>query len=117
MRKTYVVGGTTYEMRTFTLRDVMRVTGKLGVLPINGANSGMPAWQSNELADGLLAICSRKPKITLDEPDVIADGTIPVGEIPDSEYGELIGLLSRDSGFSAEAAEEMRPTSATAEPS
>jgi hypothetical protein len=115
-RKTYEIGGMTFVMRTFNGRDITRITGKLALLPTDEVG-GMPPSQSNELADGLLALCSRVPKITLDEPDVIPEGTIPVSEIPDAVWQELVLRLSRDSGYGTEAAEEIRPMSAIAESS
>ena len=115
-RKTYTIQGQTFTMRTFNGRDIAKVTGKLAVLPITGGGE-LPAWRSNEIADQLLAICSRVPKLTLDEPDTIPDGTLPISELSDSVYVELVSSLSRDSGFSAEAVEEIRPTPATVEPS
>jgi len=117
MRVKYEIAGTTYVMRTFTGRDIARVTGRLAILPMGDGTSGVPAWKANEIADGLLVACSRSPRITLDEAEEIPEGTLPVSEIPDAVYLELVANLSRDSGFSAEAAEAIRPTSATGEDS
>jgi hypothetical protein len=115
VRVKYEIGGVTFHMRTFTGRDIARVTGKLAVLPVTPGALGMSAWQSNDLVDGLLAICSRSPKLTLDEPDVVPEGTYPICELSDLIYLELIKRLSQDSGFSAEAADEIRPTVETKE--
>ena len=116
MRKTYEIDGLTFHMRTFNQRDMMRVTGKLSLLPTELRGGGpASASKANDLADGLLALCSIKPKITLDEPEEIPDGTLPVSEIPDAIYQELMKRLASDSGFGAEAAADVRPSSATSE--
>ena len=118
MRKTYEIGGMQFAMRTFTGRDLVRVTGKLALLPgivDGGAKAKESSFgRANDIQDHLLALCSRRPKITLDEPDEIPDGTLPVSEIPDAIYNELVAALCSDSGYTAEAAEEVRPTIATA---
>jgi hypothetical protein len=114
MRKTYTVGGMTFEMRTFTGRDVVRVTGRLSLLPTELAKGSVQsAAKTAEVTDGLLALCSRVPKITLDEPNQIPEGTLPVSEIPDAIYQELVAKLCADSGYNAEAADEIRPSSGT----
>ena len=121
MRKVYKIGGYEFRMRTFTGRDLTRASGHLGVLPVAGATGGGAfelAWKSNAVADALLAVCSKSPKIVVEELDEIPEGVIPVSEIPDPVYMELVAQLCKDSGFSAEAADEVRPTSETsAEPS
>ena len=116
MRVKYEIDGTTYLMRTYTIRDIQAVTGTLGILP-TGAESGdgTPAWKSNELVDALLSRCSKVPKITIDEPDEIPGGTVPVSELPQSVWLDLIRRLAKDSGFTAEAAAEVNPSSATNE--
>ena len=114
MRVTYEVEGVTYRMRTYTIRDIQAVTGKLAILPM-GEGDSMTAWKSNELVDALLSRCSKSPKITLDDPDEIPEGTVPVSELPQQVWVELIGRLAKDSGFSAEAAEEIRPSDAMVE--
>jgi hypothetical protein len=117
VRVKYEIEGVTYAMRTYTIRDIQAVTGKLGILPMGGAEpgAGVSAWKSNEMVDALLARCSKSPKLTLDEPDEIPEGTVPVSELPQSVWVELIGRLAKDSGFSAEAEEEVRPSCATVE--
>jgi hypothetical protein len=117
VRVKYEIDGKAYTFRTFTGRDLALVTGKLAVLPVGegGSPAAQLTWKSNAIADNLLAICSRVPKITTDEPDEIPEGTLPVSEIGDAVYLELVQRLCKDSGYSAEAAAEARPTSGIVE--
>ena len=114
MRKTYEIGGMTFKMRTFTGRDVTVITGKLALLPTELKGGTVASVvKANDIANALLALCSKVPKLTLDEPDEIPEGTLPVSEIPDAIYGELVKQLCADSGWTAEAAEAVGPTSET----
>jgi hypothetical protein len=120
---TYVVDGIPFEMRPFTFRDYVQVTGKLSVLPTEAApaaSSASASIRANSIADRLLCMCSIRPKLLLEDPTeqpggTLAPGCFPVSRLPDEMYSALVGNLSRDSGFSTEAAEEIRPSSETSE--
>jgi hypothetical protein len=117
MRVTYTVGGRTFEMRTFHQRDWIAIRGKLTLLP--DASSGQKVSEKQaaigyESTARMLALCSIKPKIVMEYPDHDpGPDVVPVDDLGDAEFMELITLLSKDSGFTVEAAEEIRPSSAT----
>jgi hypothetical protein len=118
MRVEYEIEGKSYRFRTFTLRDIGTVSGKLGILPTAVPSGGGVIWRSNDLGNGLLALCSKGPIITTDDPlEPPGDGIIPVAELSDTVYAELVKRLAHDSGFGTEAAEAIRPSSETKEPS
>lgn len=121
MRFTYTTkSGLAFTMRTFTERDIIPITGRLPVMPVLDEKAEVLQLRLSELekrnafADRLMAVCSKPPlKITLDDPDEVPDGTIPVCEIPDADYHELMNELVNRSGMGKEAADEVRPSSAT----
>lgn len=118
MRVTYEIEGKTYTFRTFGIRDYAEVGGKIAMLPASGELTTVPSEDPMiriAINESLLAKCSKVPKITKDEPEVLSDGVIPVRELSDSVFGYLFGRLSTDSGFSMEAADEIRPSSGTVE--
>jgi hypothetical protein len=114
MRKTYEIGGMKFEMRMVSQRDMIRTTGKIGLLATDvKSRTPQSVGKAMDFNDRILSLCAVSPKIVLDDPDVVADGVMPVSEIPDAIYDELMTSLFRDSGFSKEAADEVRPSSAT----
>jgi hypothetical protein len=115
--KHYAVGGADWEFRLYNGRDYLAITGRLGLLPVDGKGGAVPLSRQNEIASELLCLCSVSPKITQDDPEVIPDGTIPVNRLPDAIFVELVSRLSTDSGFSAEATDAIRPSVATSESS
>lgn len=116
MRKTYEIDGMSFAMRTFTGRDIAKINGRLSLLPMGEAARGKPidGGKLTELSERLLVLCSKGPTRIVDDTDGdVPDGCIPVSEIPDAIFNELVRQLSEDSGFTSEAAEEVRPTSGT----
>jgi len=114
VEKTYTIGERKFVMRPFNLRDILRVTGKMGLLPtevLKRAATPEERMRNLDTKDQLLVRCSRRPKLTLEEYPVTPDGTMPVAELTDAEYSELFTSLATDSGYTMEAAEEIRPTS------
>lgn len=116
-RVKYTVGGREYEMRTFHQRDWAAVRSKLTLLPkepLKGAPTDREVTIGLEGTARMLARCAIRPKLLVEYPETDpGEGFVALDDLSDAEIVELMTLLSKDSGYSVEAAEEIRPSSAT----
>lgn len=126
LRKSYVIDGETFVCKIPDVEEQWALQGKLPILPattVEEVRARVAEIASNpekslamiEYVDRMLLRCGIAPKFIPDSPAEIPEGCQPIKEVKAATRILLYGALMADSGFTVEAAEAIRPTSATDE--
>ncbi len=122
-RKAYTIDGVTYLCKIPDVSEQWALRGKLPLLPhiktkdkvTVSVETPQMLLESLEFANVVLIRCGIEPRFIAGSPVVIPPGCVPVDEVDPQVRFQLFTELMTDGGFTKEAAEEIRPTSATTE--
>lgn len=122
-RKTYTIDGVDYLCKVPDVSEIWAVRGMLPLLPnikngdgISISNDNPNAMlESLEATNAVLIRCGIAPRFIKESPPIIPPGCLPINEVPPHVRLRLFTELMNDGGFTREAAEEIRPTTATTE--
>lgn len=125
-RRVVTLGGVEFVLARPTRRGLVRLLGKLPILPVEPEKPVDPKVPPKKLTPEAAAVLLRReceflcafvkaPKLVVDESD--DPEAIPIDELPDDVFSGLQRELKALAGWTEEDAEEIRPLSETETPS